>query len=316
MLQLEGIVKRFGDYTALDGVTMEVPTGKVFGLLGPNGAGKTTLIRIITRITGPDQGRVLMDGRPMTEDDVALMGYLPEERGLYKKMKVGEQALYLARLKGLSKAEATKRLKSWFERWEISDWWNKKVEELSKGMAQKVQFIITVLHEPKLLILDEPFSGFDPINAELVRSEILRLRDAGVTVMLSTHSMASVEELCDSIGLIDRSKLVLHGTVRDIRRQHATNTYRVDYVGSRVALANALSFTGELVDDAEQDGHSTARIRLPKDSSVNQVLRQLLPAVEIRGVHEEIPRMHDIFIRVVGETPAFAGSTVVAGMTE
>ena len=316
MLQLEGIVKRFGNYTALDGVTMDVPTGKVFGLLGPNGAGKTTLIRIITRITGPDQGRVLMDGRPMTEDDVALMGYLPEERGLYKKMKVGEQALYLARLKGLSKAEATKRLKSWFERWEISDWWNKKVEELSKGMAQKVQFIITVLHEPKLLILDEPFSGFDPINAELVRSEILRLRDAGVTVMLSTHSMASVEELCDSIGLIDRSKLVLHGTVRDIRRQHATNTYRVDYVGSRVALANALSFTGELVDDAEQDGHSTARIRLPKDSSVNQVLRQLLPAVEIRGVHEEIPRMHDIFIRVVGETPAFAGSTVVAGMTE
>lgn len=313
MIQLEGIVKRFGDYTALDGITMEVPTGKVFGLLGPNGAGKTTLIRIITRITGPDQGRILFDGRPMTQEDVAHMGYLPEERGLYKKMKVGEQALYLARLKGLSKADATQRLNDWFERWEISDWWNKKVEELSKGMAQKVQFIITVLHEPKLLILDEPFSGFDPINAELVRSEILRLRDEGVTVMLSTHSMASVEELCDSIGLIDQAKLMLHGNVREIRRQYATNTYRIEYSGNKVALANALSFTGELVHDSEQDGHHVARIRLPKDGSLNQVLRQLLGAVEIRGVQEEIPRMHDIFIRVVGER---APEQVTAGMTE
>ena len=189
MLQLEGIVKRFGTYTALNGVTMDVPTGKVFGLLGPNGAGKTTLIRIITRITGADEGRVMLDGREMTREDVAHLGYLPEERGLYKKMKVGEQALYLARLKGLSKAEASKRLKVWFDRWEMSGWWNKKVEELSKGMAQKVQFVTTVLHEPKLLILDEPFSGFDPINAELIRSEILRLRDTGTTIMLSTHGM-------------------------------------------------------------------------------------------------------------------------------
>jgi ABC-2 type transport system ATP-binding protein len=313
MIQLQGIVKRFGEYTALDHVSMEVPSGKVFGLLGPNGAGKTTLIRIITRITGPDAGQVLMDGRPMTQDDVAQMGYLPEERGLYKKMKVGEQALYMAQLKGLSKAEATKRLKAWFERWEIGNWWNKKVEELSKGMAQKVQFIITVLHEPKLLILDEPFSGFDPINAELVRSEILRLRDQGVTVMLSTHSMASVEELCDNIGLIDRSKLVLHGNVHEIRRQFATNTYRIEYTGNRVALANALAFTGELIHDTERNGLSEARIRLPKDGSVNQVLRQLLTAVEIRGVHEEIPRMHDIFIRVVGESTPVA---VTAGMTE
>lgn len=313
MLQLEGIVKRYGDHIALDGITMDVPTGKVFGLLGPNGAGKTTLIRIITGITGADEGRVLIDGRPMTQEDVALMGYLPEERGLYKKMKVGEQALYLARLRGLSKAEATKRLRDWFERWEIMGWWNKKVEELSKGMAQKVQFIISVLHGPKLIILDEPFSGFDPINAELVRSEILRLRDAGTTVMLSTHGMASVEELCDTIGLIDRSHLVLHGNVREIRRRYATNTYRVEYTGSRVALANALAFTGELVEDTEQDGLSTARIRLAKDGSVNQVLRQLLGAVEIRGVHEEIPRVHDIFIRVVSETGPQA---VVAGMTE
>jgi ABC-2 type transport system ATP-binding protein len=313
MLRIEGIVKRFGDHTALDGVSMEVQSGRVFGLLGPNGAGKTTLIRIITRITGPDQGMVYLDGRPMTSEDVAHMGYLPEERGLYKKMEVGEQALYLARLKGLSKADATKRLKDWFERWEIDGWWNKKVEELSKGMAQKVQFIITVLHEPKLLILDEPFSGFDPINAELVRSEILRLRNAGVTVMLSTHSMASVEELCDDIGLIDRAKLMLYGNVAEIRRRYATNTYRIEYEGNRVALANALSFTGVLVDDTEQGGHHVARIRLPENGSVNQMLRQLLGAVEIRGVQEEIPRMHDIFIRVVSET---APERVTAGMTE
>lgn len=314
MLQLEGIVKRFGAFTALDGITMDVPPGQVFGLLGPNGAGKTTLIRIITRITGPDEGRVLLNGRVMGPEDVSTMGYLPEERGLYKKMKVGEQALYLARLKGLSKADATKRLKDWFERWEIDGWWNKKVEELSKGMAQKVQFIITLLHEPKLIILDEPFSGFDPINAELIRSEILRLRNEGVTVMLSTHSMASVEELCDNIGLIDKAHLMLHGNVREIRRRYATNTYRIDYKGNRVALANALSFTGELIDAEEQAGeYSVARVRIAKNGTVNEVLRQLLPSVEVHGVQEEIPRMHDIFIRVVNENQPAA---VTAELTE
>jgi len=313
MIQLEGIVKRFGSYTALDGVNMNVPEAQVFGLLGPNGAGKTTLIRIITRITGPDEGRVLMNGRPMTDADVATMGYLPEERGLYKKMKVGEQSLYLAQLKGLSKADATKRLKERFERWEMGSWWNKKVEELSKGMAQKVQFIITILHEPKLLILDEPFSGFDPINAELVRTEILNLRDQGVTVMLSTHSMPSVEELCDNIGLIDHARLMLHGNVQEIRRRYAENIFRVEYTGNRVALANALSFTGELVDSKEQGDHGTARIRLAKGSNLNDVLRQLLPAVQVRGVQEEIPRMHEIFIRVVSETTP---ENVTAGMTE
>lgn len=301
MLALEGIVKRYGTYTALDGVSMEVKAGRVFGLLGPNGAGKTTLIRIITRITGPDEGRILLEGRPMTDADVAVMGYLPEERGLYKKMKVGEQALYLARLKGLSKADATQRLKAWFERWEIDGWWNKKVEELSKGMAQKVQFITTVLHEPKLLILDEPFSGFDPINAELIRSEIMRLRDQGVTVMLSTHNMGSVEELCDDIGLIDHAHLVLHGSVGDIRRQYATNTYRVELSGNAVALGNALSFTAELLDSTAKDGHTVARMRLTKGMTLNKVLAQLLPAVEIHGVQEEVPRMHDIFIRAVSE---------------
>lgn len=313
MLRTEGIVKRYGTHTALNGITMDVPAGQVFGLLGPNGAGKTTLIRIITRITGPDEGRVLLNGHPMTEQDVARMGYLPEERGLYKKMKVGEQALYLAQLKGMKKSEAQRRLKEWFERWDMAAWWNKKVEELSKGMAQKVQFITTILHEPQLLILDEPFSGFDPINAELIRSEILRLRDAGVTIMLSTHSMASVEELCDNIGLIDRSELMLHGNVNAIRRQYATNTYRIDYVGSRVALANSLSFIGELKHVDERDGRGTALITLGKGSTPNDLLRQLLPAVEIHGVREEIPGMHDIFIRVVSEK---APEHVTAGMTE
>jgi len=313
MLRTEDIEKRFGDHTALDGVTMEVPAGQVFGLLGPNGAGKTTLIRIITRITAPDAGRVLLDGRPMTDADVVRMGYLPEERGLYRKMKVGEQALYLARLKGLPKAEATRRLKEWFERWDMGGWWNKKVEELSKGMAQKVQFITTVLHEPKLLILDEPFSGFDPINAELIRSEILRLRDAGITIMLSTHSMPSVEEMCDHIGLIDRAHLVLHGSVRDIRRRYATNTFRIEYKGNKVALANALSFTGELLDVHEGGEYSTARVKLTKGSTANDVLRQLLPAVEVHGVQEEIPRMHDIFIRAVSER---APDSVAADITE
>ena len=313
MLQLEGIVKRFGDHTALDGVSMNVEQGRVFGLLGPNGAGKTTLIRIITRITGPDEGRVLLEGRPMGPDDVRRLGYLPEERGLYRKMKVGEQALYLARLKGMPKAEAMKRLREWFERWGMEGWWNKKVEELSKGMAQKVQFITTVMHGPRLLILDEPFSGFDPINAELIRGEILRLRDEGVTVMLSTHNMGSVEELCDDIGLIDKASLVLHGNVGEIRRRYATNTYRIDYRGTPVALANALSFTGELLEGVEHDGMRTARVKLAAGSSLNDLLRQLLPAVEVLGAHEEVPRMHDVFIQAVGEKDA---RTVTTGMTE
>jgi ABC-2 type transport system ATP-binding protein len=228
-------------------------------------------------------------------------------------MKVGEQALYLAQLKGLKKADAAKRLKEWFERWEMAGWWNKKVEELSKGMAQKVQFITTVLHEPRLLILDEPFSGFDPINAELIRSEILRLRDAGVTVMLSTHSMPSVEELCDHIGLIDKARLMLHGNVREIRRRYSDSTYRVEYKGSKVALANALAFTGELLEAEESGEYSRARIRLGKGAKLNDVLRQLLPTVEVHGVQEEVPRMHDIFIRVVSEREP---ATVAKGMTE
>lgn len=313
MLVLENIVKRYGNHLALDGVSMDVPTGKVFGLLGPNGAGKTTLIRIITRITGPDEGRVLLDGRPMTNEDVAHLGYLPEERGLYKKMKVGEQALYLARLKGMPKAEATNRLKEWFDRWDMGSWWNKKVEELSKGMQQKVQFITTVLHGPKLLILDEPFSGFDPINADLIRGEILRLRDQGTTVMLSTHGMASVEELCDHIALIDRAKVMLHGSVRDIRRQYSTNTYRVEFKGSRIAYADALAFHGELMEPQEHGEFVSAKVKLLHGAKLNDVLRSTLGAVEYLGVHEEVPHMHDIFIKVVSERDPQAVHT---GMTE
>jgi ABC-2 type transport system ATP-binding protein len=313
MLAVENIIKRYGDHLALDGVSFEVPAGKVFGLLGPNGAGKTTLIRIITRITGPDSGRVLLNGRPMQEADVAVMGYLPEERGLYKKMKVGEQALYLARLKGLDKQEATKRLKSWFERWEMGGWWNKKVEELSKGMAQKVQFVTTVLHGPQLLILDEPFSGFDPVNAELIRTEILRLRDEGVTVMLSTHNMGSVEELCEHIALIDHSKVVLGGSVKDIRKQFSDSTYTVEFKGSRVAFADALAYHGELIDPKEEGEFCTARVKLLHGSTLNNVLAATLPVVQFLGVHEVVPRMHDIFIRVVSDTEP---SKVAEGLTE
>ena len=313
MLTCEHIVKRYGAHTALDDVSLTVPAGGIFGLLGPNGAGKTSLIRIITRITAPDSGQVLLEGRPMTAADVAHIGYLPEERGLYKKMKVGEQALYLAQLKGMPKAEARKRLKAWFERWEMTAWWNKKVEELSKGMAQKVQFVSTVLHAPKLLILDEPFSGFDPINAELVRQEILRLRSEGTTVMLSTHNMGSVEELCDHIALIDKSNKVLDGGVREIRKRFGTDVYRIEYRGTRMAFANALGFAGELVEATDGEEHNVARVKPAEGGTLNDVLRQVIAGVDVHGVQEEVPRMHDIFIRVVSE---HAPETVKADMTE
>ena len=300
LLCVEHVTKRYATHTALHDVSLAIPRGAVYGLLGPNGAGKTTLIRIINRIT--DEGRVLLGGRCLAPEDVRHIGYLPEERGLYKKMKVGEQALYFAQLKGLSKREAALRLKRWFEKFGIAGWWDKKVEELSKGMAQKVQFIVTVLHEPELLIFDEPFSGFDPVNANLLKNEILALRDAGATIVFSTHNMSSVEEICDHITLIDRSRNVLSGPVDEVRRRHGGNVFRIDFAGDLSALdLQALERVARVVAEPRPEGRLlTMRLQLPSADSVRSALSLLNERVEIRGFEEIIPSMNDIFIRAVG----------------
>ena len=302
LLCVEHVTKRYATHTALHDVSLAIPRGAVFGLLGPNGAGKTTLIRIINRITAPDEGRVLLGGRCLAPEDVRRIGYLPEERGLYKKMKVGEQALYFAQLKGLSKREATLRLKRWFEKFGIAGWWDKKVEELSKGMAQKVQFIVTVLHEPELLIFDEPFSGFDPVNANLLKNEILALRDAGATIVFSTHNMSSVEEICDHITLIDRSRNVLSGPVDEVRRRHGGNVFRIDFAGDLSALdLQALERVARVVAEPRPEGRLlTMRLQLPSADSVRSALSLLNERIEICGFEEIIPSMNDIFIRAVG----------------
>ena len=302
LLCVEHVTKRYATHTALHDVSLAIPRGAVYGLLGPNGAGKTTLIRIINRITAPDEGRVLLGGRCLAPEDVRRIGYLPEERGLYKKMKVGEQALYFAQLKGLSKREATLRLKRWFEKFGIAGWWDKKVEELSKGMAQKVQFIVTVLHEPELLIFDEPFSGFDPVNANLLKNEILALRDAGATSVFSTHNMSSVEEICDHITLIDRSRNVLSGPVDEVRRRHGGNVFRIDFAGDLSVLdLQALERVARVVAEPRPEGRLlTMRLQLPSADSVRSALSLLNERVEIRGFEEIIPSMNDIFIRAVG----------------
>lgn len=304
MLEVQSITKRYAGHTALNEVSIAVPEQSVFGLLGPNGAGKTSLIRIINQITGPDEGKVLFQGRPMREEDTRFIGYLPEERGLYKKMKVGEQALYLAQLKGLSSADAKKKLHEWFERFEITAWWDKKVEELSKGMAQKVQFITTVLHEPKLLILDEPFSGFDPINTNLVKSEILRLRDEGATIILSTHNMGSVEEICEHIALINKSRKVLDGPVKDVRNSFRTNTFRMSFKGDMLSLGNALWANFELIEKKNDGDLWICDIRLGEGRILNDLLKAVIPVVQVEEVHELIPGMNDIFIRAVNESSA------------
>ena len=301
-LEAKNIHKSFAKHTALNDVSIQVPRGKVFGLLGPNGAGKTTLIRIINRITMPDEGEVIFDGAPLRPEDVARIGYLPEERGLYKKMKVGEHAIFLARLKGLSRHEALVRLKEWFTRFGIEDWWNKRVEDLSKGMAQKVQFIVTVLHEPKLLIFDEPFSGFDPINANLLKEEILRLRDKGATVIFSTHNMSSVEEICDHITLINKSKNILSGRVDDIRRSYGDNIFAVQYRGEQ----DVLQPLGEVCSVLERDydrisGLTSAKIHIEHNDDVRSVIASVNEAVELRSFTEIIPSMNNIFIRAVEE---------------
>ena len=280
IIEVQNVSKHFGPKVALDHVSMEIPEGKIFGLLGPNGAGKSTLIRIINRITIATEGRILFKGHPITEEDVAQIGYLPEERGLYRKMKVGDQCMYLAQLRGMSAREAATELKKWFVRFEIQDWWNKKVEELSKGMAQKLQFITTVVHKPSLMILDEPFSGFDPVNAELIRTEILRLKEEGATVILSTHNMESVEALCDNIALINNAKLVVCGGTDEIRRQHGQDNVEIEYTD------NTLERKRQLVPRA----------------AVNQTLLDLIGQnVTINSFKEVIPRMNDIFIKLVTE---------------
>lgn len=299
MLECRSVTKKFGDFKALDNVSIEAERGRVFGLLGPNGAGKTTLIRIINRITIPTDGEVIYDGRLMNDDMVREIGYLPEERGLYKKMKVGEQAIYLARLKGLSMSEAKKELKEWFVKFGIQSWWDKKVEELSKGMAQKVQFITTVLHKPSLLILDEPFSGFDPVNVQIIRNEILRMKDEGATIILSTHNMESVEELCDDIALINHAKLVVSGPTGEIRRKYGSNQVEVLYRSTDPLTTWSKYFTISL--DEEYKHLRRAVLDVEDGAEAQQILPELLKSVDIASYRELVPRMNDIFIKLVSE---------------
>lgn len=295
-LETRDVVKQYANHRALNGVSIQVPANSIYGLLGPNGAGKTTMIRIINQITAPDSGEVLLNGMPLKPEDVHRIGYLPEERGLYKKMKVGEQVLYLAQLKGLSKKEAQKRMDSWFEKFGISDWKNKKVEELSKGMQQKVQFITTVLHEPKLLIFDEPFSGFDPVNAELMKKEILELKENGATIILSTHNMSSVEELCDEITLIHRSQAVLQGKVDEIRQQFKKHIFRVQVEGDKFSEERGFY---SIVEQKKTREGTEAIIRLAKTMSNNDVILQLARNYMLLSFEEILPSMQEVFIETV-----------------
>jgi len=295
------VTKRYAAQTALNKVSINVPENSIYGLLGPNGAGKTTLIRIINQIIAPDEGELFLFGEKLQPKHTALIGYLPEERGLYKKMPVGEQALYLSQLKGVSRADALKKLKVLFEKFEIQDWWTKNVEELSKGMQQKVQFIVTIIHEPKLLIFDEPFSGFDPINATLIRDEILELRRKGATVIFSTHNMASVEELCDDIALINKSKKILEGKVTDIKKTYRSNSYELSYNGYSGNLLSLLPQGYTMLEESTVDHLLTAKIKLPIEESPNALLQLVLPHVEVHAFKEMLPSMNDIFIEKVNE---------------
>ncbi|MDO5977578.1 ABC transporter ATP-binding protein [Flavivirga spongiicola] len=302
LLEVKEVSKNFGDFRALNKVSITVPKGSIFGLLGPNGAGKTTLIRVINQITMPDHGKVHLDGELLKPTHIKDIGYLPEERGLYKSMKVGEQALYLAQLKGLSKAEARTRLKYWFERLEIGDWWNKKIQELSKGMAQKIQFVVTVLHQPKLLIFDEPFSGFDPINANLIKDEILRLREEGATVIFSTHRMESVEELCDDIALIHKSNKILDGKLIDVKRHYKINTYEVGIrTNHKEILEQELTnkFDISTANFKTLEDELKLNIKLSETDKPNDLLSYLTSKGEISHFVELIPSVNDIFIQTV-----------------
>lgn len=301
LLETHQVSKKFGDFTALNQVSITVPRGTIFGLLGPNGAGKTTLIRIINQITMPDHGTVLLDGEKLAPHHIRHIGYLPEERGLYKSMKVGEQALYLAQLKGLSKAEAKTRLKYWFERLEIGDWWHKKIQELSKGMAQKIQFVVTVLHNPKLLIFDEPFSGFDPINANLIKDEILELKKQGATIIFSTHRMESVEELCDHIALLHKSNKILDGPLNDIKKQFKSNTYEVGIKPGHSNLEQELKekFQAMPANFKTLEDELKLNLKIAEGSTPNELLSFLTNKGEVTHFVELIPSANDIFIKAV-----------------
>ncbi len=300
-LEINNVVKQYSGHLALDGVSLDIPKGTVYGLLGPNGAGKTTLIRIVNCITAPDSGEVLLNGKKLQPEDVRNIGYMPEERGLYKKMKVGEQAVYLARLKGMSKSDALKALKYWFEKFEIQDWWGKKVEELSKGMAQKVQFITTILHKPDLLIFDEPFSGFDPVNADLLKREILELRDQGVTIIFSTHNMESVEELCENISLVNKSKIVLQGNVAEIRASHASESLFVK-TSESIVLENC-----EITSQNQKNGIFETTLKKTNSKTNNEILQEIIAQTQVYSFDELLPTMNDIFIKTVAPQPLKGG---------
>ncbi|PRD57415.1 ABC transporter ATP-binding protein [Sphingobacterium gobiense] len=309
MLDIRHIVKQYSGHRALDDISLQVPRGSIFGLLGPNGAGKTSLIRIINQITAPDSGEIYFDGELLQPKHIERIGYLPEERGLYKKMKIGEQMLYLAQLKGLSRNDAAQRIRNWFEKLQIENWWDKKVEDLSKGMQQKVQFIATVVHEPDLIILDEPFSGFDPVNAQVIQEEILELNKKGATIIYSTHRMESVEELCDYIALINKSKKVLDGPVREIKRSYRNQMYVIEYKEQDGVVPNLReSPLFDLIEEKKTTENYEVTIRVNQNNALNEILLHLIPQVEINQVKEVIPSMHDIFIDQV-TTPSINKST-------
>lgn len=299
MLSIRHIVKQYAGHRALDDVSIEIEKGKIFGLLGPNGAGKTSLIRIINQITAPDSGEILFNGEPLRQVHIERIGYLPEERGLYKKMEIGEQILYLAQLKGLSRSEATRRARQWFVKLDMQTWWNKKIEELSKGMQQKAQFVATVIHEPELLILDEPFTGFDPVNAEIIKNEILELNRKGATVIFSTHRMESVEELCDSIALLHLSHKILEGKVKAIKNNYRTGTYTLEYEGGKQQFNGDAPFS--VIAESETDGMQRLTLKINAGSKVNDVLRYMLPRASINKLEEKVPTMNEIFIETVSK---------------
>lgn len=302
LIQVQEVSKHYSGHTALNNVSLEIPQGAIFGLLGPNGAGKTSLIRILNQITMPDSGKVVFNGMELVRDHISKVGYLPEERGLYKKMKVGEQVLYLAQLKGLSRHDAMQKLKYWFEKLEITTWWKKEIEELSKGMQQKVQFITTVIHEPELLILDEPFSGFDPVNAALIKNELLELNKKGTTILLSTHRMESVEELCSHIALIHKSNKILDGSVEQVKNDFRNNTYELIYTdGNSIGVSTALWTGFELISNEPFQGKHKAIIKALGNNGPNNLLSAMLPVVKVESFRELIPSMNDIFIRLVSE---------------